>query len=334
MEKCFWVADAFRVTWIGRTCNERDIALAQAEEKQRLADGVTKATEDGAKEQATLENTKATGTEDGAQEQATSENSVLKHATSSDMTNTVTKGSISMAVTTSKDHADLKLKMESLGVIETALEAHFGYKSVNVLSLDITSARRLGFGEPSLASNYRIDAVFEGHGSGEQISNGQMLTAQFQSLLDEHEAGIQVKSVQVSFDSPQTEQPTDVSDKDAVGPYTRALLYVAVAVGLASGMLVLFLILRTMLRTMKKSADKKTAEQIVTESGSISTYPDDAKDPEKAVESKEEKKEEDVVSVSTAPPTDSEACSETGSVTHATANNSETHSNVSDSNRV
>jgi hypothetical protein len=316
---CFWVADAFRVTWIGRTCKERDVAAAQAEEAaaQPDEDVVAKvnAAEDGSQEQATVDNMKA----------STAENSEEEQATSGDMASTETQGTISMFVTSSGDHADLKLKMENSGVIEMALKAHFGYKSVNVLSLDITSARRLG--QPpasSLASDYRIDATFAGQG-GQQISNDLTLMDQLQNSLDAKEAGIQVKSVTVSFDSPQTGQPVDVSDKDPEEP-TNTGLIIAVGVGLVAGSFALLMILRT----MKKLADKKKAEQIAKESGDIFMYSENAKDPEKAVESKDVKKEEDidVVSVSTAPP-DSDGCSETGSGNQAAVNNSETRSNLS-----
>eukprot|EP00746_Dinoflagellata_sp_MGD_P003283 gnl/MRDRNA2_/MRDRNA2_106379_c0_seq1.p1 gnl/MRDRNA2_/MRDRNA2_106379_c0~~gnl/MRDRNA2_/MRDRNA2_106379_c0_seq1.p1 ORF type:complete len:455 (-),score=106.52 gnl/MRDRNA2_/MRDRNA2_106379_c0_seq1:187-1551(-) len=301
MGECFWVADAFRVTWVGPSCTEDE--------------EVTKATttEDAVQEQATLETTQAAGAEEGEQEQAASENT--------DMATSLTRGSISMAVTTSEgDHADLKLKLESLGVIEMALQTHFAYKSVNVLSLSVTSARRLGMAPGKIASNYNVDAVFEGQGLHKEISNGQVLTDLFQTLLDKHEAGIQVKSVTISFENPETGQPNDVSEKDPTAP-----LDLAVAVGLAAGVFVLLM----SLLVWKKLANRKTTEQVVTDS--ISMYPDATKDPEKAVESNAEKKEEDmdVVSVSTAPPTDSEACSETGSATQAAADNSEMRSNAS-----
>lgn len=274
---CFWVADAFRVTYIGRTCSS-------------------------AQEESTSDQVKADTVEDGAQEQANP----------GDMASPVTQGTISMTVTASiGEPSDLKLKMESLGVIEMALQAHFGYKSVNVLTLDVTSgARRLA--ELNQAPNYRIDAVFEGHGKAQGNSNDQTLMDQVQALLDTKEAGILVKSVDVSFESPKTGK-TDTEPKEP----TREYDMMAVGLGLVAGVLFLgcgsIALACRVLRTMKSS---KTTEDTVTESD-ISMYPEYAKDPEKAIDSKEPKKEEDleVISVSTAPPTDtgSDGCSDTGS---------------------
>lgn len=231
------------------------------------------------------------------------------------MDSTPTRGTMSLVVTTSNgDGVDLKLKMHKVAVIEMALQAHFGYNSVNVLSLHVTSARRLL--EASVSSNYQIDATFEGRGSVQQINNGQTLLEQVQASFDANEIGIRVKSASVSFDSPQpgqTEEPLDASERDSFIEYALAL-----GAGLVSGALVLFVAIHH----KKNLAHKKHVEEIATVTGNVSMYPDSAK----ATESKEAKKEEDLenVSVSTAPPTDSDSCSEIDAAMHAATNNSET----------
>jgi hypothetical protein len=272
MSDCFWVADAFRVTWVAEKCSED----AEANVVQ-----------------------------------------------SDNMDSNPTQGTMSLVVATSNgDGADLKLKMEKVGVIEMALQAHFGYKSVNVLSLDVTSARparRLSEASAPLMA-YRVEASFEGQGSVQQIDNGPTLMEQVQASFDKTEIDIRVKSASVEFDSSQpgqTEEPIDASER--VEP-AYAMYALALGAGLVAGALVLFVAVRH----MKKLASQKQVEEIAEVTGNVSMYPD----PEKAAESKEAKKEEDleVASVSTAPPADSDGGSETGSAVHAVTGNLETHS--------
>lgn len=276
---CFWVADAFRVTWLGRDCS------------QPVHSPVQKETEANVNTQAE-ESSTMVGKED-------------------DLDSTPARGTVTLTVATlSGDSANLKLKLKNDGVIETALQAHFGYKAVNLLSLDITSARRLT-DSFSAASNYRIEALFEGYGDGDQNKNDQMLMQQVQAQFDAKDAGIQVKSVSVSFESPPTGKPVGSPEEEA------SFEWIALGAGLVAGAFVLGMFACY----MRKLTAKKALDTAAAEHDDVSMYP--SKDPEKATELKPD---EDTLSVSTAPPpsTDSDGCcSETGSATPAATTNPE-----------
>lgn len=279
MGNCFWVADAFRVTWLGRDCS------------QPVHSPVQKETEANVNTQAE-ESSTMVGKED-------------------DLDSTPARGTVTLTVATlSGDSANLKLKLKNDGVIETALQAHFGYKAVNLLSLDITSARRLT-DSFSAASNYRIEALFEGYGDGDQNKNDQMLMQQVQAQFDAKDAGIQVKSVSVSFESPPTGKPVGSPEEEA------SFEWIALGAGLVAGAFVLGMFACY----MRKLTAKKALDTAAAEHDDVSMYP--SKDPEKATELKPD---EDTLSVSTAPPpsTDSDGCcSETGSATPAATTNPE-----------
>lgn len=214
-----------------------------------------------------------------------------------DIDGTEVRGTVSLIVTSRDDNTDLQLKIKNAGVLEAGLKAQFGYTSVKLISVDIASQRRLA---AAIGTNSRIDATFEAKGTTKDTSEVVMsLTERFQILFDARDSGIQVKSVEVSWDASSTGE-----EVDTVG--SPVLVLVLVFVGSALVMLSLGLMVR--MRMITKKTSRKKLPDITT------TAVEALEDPEKATESKEMQSKEDTVSVSTAPPpSDADVCSE-GSV--------------------
>lgn len=249
-----WVADAFRATWTGAKCNKTGSMLPESSSM--------------------------------AQDDENDEDE--------DIPVTQVRGTVSLIVTSRDDSEDLRLQIKNTRVLELGLKAQFGYDSVELISVDIASQRRLA---ENVGTNSRIDATFEAKGTKKDTNDGQSLAERFQVLFDAQDSGIQVKSAEVYWDTSSTGQESDTVDSPV-----PVLMLVCLGSALLVGSLALVVLMR---KITKKTWVKKQ---------------DALDDPEKAIESKEdpekavESKEEDAVSVSTAPPpSDADVCSE-GSV--------------------
>lgn len=197
-----------------------------------------------------------------------------------------TQGTLSLVVTSGDSDLDLKLKMKNLGVLEAGLKSHFGYKAVDLLSIDVVSQRRLAIDAASLQRHY-IDVVFEGKGDQEPTNKEQSLPQLLQDLFDAKDAGIHVISTSVYWATDSTGQPVD----SPVSNLNLVILGSCLAGGLSLLLFALFLIKTKKMRA-KPEVDTKATESTVPES----------KDATKEDSTEADKKEEDLQSVSTAPP--------------------------------
>lgn len=328
MGNCFWVADAFRVTWTGAYCNGLWGPAAEFSSKEFSI------------VQATMNSIHANGDES-------------KQNGSNEVGSVQEQGTISLKVTSTYDDWNLWLQFKNLGVLEEGLQAHLGYKSVKVVSIDINSdsqrrlagcsARRLAE-QPSIYSHRRIDVVFQGKDKVEANNDGKALSQRLQELFDAKDAGVQVKSAFVSMDTSSTEEPVD--SEEPILP----LAVLGIGVSALAFILVLYaLYVRNVTKKTAvpecdaKDTNKVIVGKVIEESKKEDSMGSDCADYAAAKEiresggtfadvvahlqhastvedsKKEVKDEEDILSVSTAtPPSDADAqsvLSETSSTT-------------------
>jgi len=301
-ERCFWVADAFRVTRIGNTCNG---GVGAAEQEQSSSGPVVLQERDPPTEEkqqeSLIEESPQEAKEESPQEAKEESSEAIPNEANSIQAGVEARGTVSLIVTSSDDDVNLKLQLEKHGVLEAGLKTYFGYESVDLVSINIAKQRRLA---EMPASKRRIDAVFEGKGTAGPINDVHTLAYRFQVLFDAKDTGIQVKSASVSWETSSTEQPVDSP--------TPVLQWVALGSGLLVGASILVMTALYVRKIMKKNAAAE-AECTNAENPKVIEEGKVIEDPEKP---KEESKDEDTVSVSTAPPpSDADICSETGSAT-------------------
>jgi hypothetical protein len=293
---CFWVADAFRATWIGVSCKSSSIEADASKE-----------------ESSSMEASSGPSTTSMKAEEKGSRGTSLAMEVNDEVGSHQAQGILSLVVTADESSADLKLQIQNLGVLEAGIKAQFGYESVDLFSVDVSSQRRLSSG---LGGSPRVvDAVFVGKGSGEHSDDELSLTERLQVLFDESDSGILVKSASVSWDTSSTGQPVDTQAPDP-NLVTVGLVWLLAFVALLLALSALY--------TAKKKT--KVAECDVKKEAD--------EDPGQAMECKDESSKEpkaeskefnednlDLVSVSTAPPaSDTDVSSETGSVVLTSTN--------------
>jgi len=290
-ESCFWVADAFRVTWIGASCSKSSINEAASSSE----------VSESSPERDNMEMYKTRTASPVVEKATTQTEEDTKEIVKIDGPSK--RGTLSLVVTSGDSDLDLELKIKNLGVLEAGLKAHFGYGAVDLLSIDVASQRRLGQAPgntPSLQRR-RIDVVFEGKGDKEPTQNEQSLPQLLQDLFDAKDAGIQVISTSVDWTTDSTEKPLD-------SPASNLnLVILASCLGGGLGLLLLIVfVIKNKKMTAKPEADTKATESSVPQST------DETKEESPEADKKEE---EDLQSVSTAPPTsDADVVSDTASV--------------------
>jgi len=229
---CFWVVDAFRLTRTGDKCGDLDPAEYEPEPKMMMeASPVATTTDVVALSQ---------------QPQATEPETTKLVTTGRD-------GTLLLEASWS-GVGSLQLKLEEhKGIMETALAAHLGYNSVEILSI-WKQSRRL-HGQEGHAEHVKINFIAWDAMIGS--SSQKNLQQSLQEAFDQKGVGITFHSATASWDSPAV--PKEPCNPGSV----TSVIIVACAVG---GVLFLLLVvvLMTHRKTKRDAAKNGSAHNIVT----------------------------------------------------------------------